>query len=157
VKNRSTFASNGRVASVCDASSSKRRVRHLLVVAAAAALTLCSSSAFAGWARGGTAYTGRGEYQGAHVGSCGGGSCSHAGGVENPWGRVATNSGTVTRTAPGQFSNSGTAYGPNGRSVQHAGDTSSFPRRSSYRPREAARTPAVRPARTARPRPAAIR
>ncbi|WP_350029826.1 hypothetical protein [Caballeronia sp. INDeC2] len=99
-------------------------MRHFLIVAAAAALTLCSNSAFAGWARGGTAYTGRGEYQGAHVGSCGGGSCSHAGGVENPWGRVATNSGTVTRTSPGQFANSGTAYGPNGRSVQHAGDTS---------------------------------
>ncbi|MDR5740448.1 MULTISPECIES: hypothetical protein [unclassified Caballeronia] len=99
-------------------------IHRMMIVAAAAALALSSGSAFAGWARGGTAYTARGEYNGAHFGSCGGESCSHAGGVVNPWGGVATNSGTVTRTAPGQFSNSGTAYGPYGRSVQHAGDTS---------------------------------
>ncbi len=48
----------------------------------------------------------------------------HAGGVENPYGGIATNTGTVNRTAPGQFSNSGTATGPNGRQVQHSGDTS---------------------------------
>lgn len=109
---------------ITDSCSSKASLRWLLIVVATAMLALSSGSAFAGWARGGTAYTGRGAYSGAHVGSCGGGSCSHAGGVMNPWGSVATNSGTVTRTAPGQFSNSGTAYGPYGRSMQHAGDTS---------------------------------
>lgn len=103
--------------------SSKAGLRRLLIAVATTALALSSGSAFAGWARGGTAYTGRGAYSGAHVGACGGESCSHAGGVMNPWGSVATNSGTVTRTAPGQFSNSGTAYGPYGRSMQHAGDT----------------------------------
>ena len=39
-------------------------------------------------------------------------------------GGFASNTGTVTRNAPGQFSNSGTATGRYGNSVQHAGDTS---------------------------------
>ncbi len=124
MKNESTIAPSTRVASASNAGSQKRGVHRVLIALTAAALTLASSSSFAGWTRGGTAYTGRGEYSGAHVGSCNDGSCSHAGGIMNPWGRTATNAGTVTRTAPGQFSNSGTAYGPNGRQVQHAGNTS---------------------------------
>ena len=95
----------------------------IIVTAAAAVLTLGSASAFA-WSQHGTAYTSRGTYNGAHYGSCGAGSCSHAGGVAGPYGGIATNSGTVTRTGTGQFSNSGTATGRYGNSVQHAGDTS---------------------------------
>src|ERR1700729_2718659 len=94
-----------------------------LVAATASLLILTSTSAFAGWSGHGTAYTPRGTYNGAHYGSCGGGSCSHAGGVAGPYGGFASNTGTVTRTAPGQFSNSGTATGRYGNSVQHAGDT----------------------------------
>ena len=98
--------------------------RHHIVTAAASLILLASTPAFAGWSGHGTAYTPHGVYNGAHAGSCAGASCSHAGGVAGPYGGIATNTGTVTRTAPGQFSNSGTATGPNGRSVQHAGDTS---------------------------------
>ncbi|RDT01911.1 hypothetical protein DWU95_20510, partial [Burkholderia contaminans] len=60
----------------------------------AAALTFACAPAFAGWAGHGTAYTPRGTYNGAHAGSCGGGSCSHAGGVIGPGGGIATNTGT---------------------------------------------------------------
>ena len=102
--------------------------RRIALAAAAtvigASASLVSAPAWAGWYGHGTAYTSRGEYNGAHGGYCSGGTCNHAGGVVGPYGGVASNSGSVTRTSPGQFSNSGTAYGPNGRSVQHSGDTS---------------------------------
>ena len=97
-------------------------LRKLVLAATVAMLALGSASAFA-WSQHGTAYTSRGTYNGARYGSCGGGSCSHAGGVAGPYGGFATNTGTVTRNAPGQFSNSGTATGRYGNSVQHAGDT----------------------------------
>src|ERR1700744_6299397 len=83
-------------------------LRNLVLAAAAAVFALGSASAFA-WSQRGTAYTSHGTYNGAHYGSCGGGSCSHAGGVAGPYGALATNSATVTRTGTGQFSNSGTA------------------------------------------------
>ena len=84
-------------------------------IAATGVLLLLASTSASAWTGHGTAYTPRGTYNGAHFGSCGGGSCSHAGGVVGPYGGLATNTGTVTRTAPGQFSNAGTAVGPNGR------------------------------------------
>ena len=97
-------------------------LRKLALAATVVVLALGSASAFA-WSQHGTAYTSRGTYNGARYGSCGGGSCSHAGGVAGPYGSFATNTGTVTRNAPGEFSNSGTATGRYGNSVQHAGDT----------------------------------
>ncbi|MGC2036559.1 MAG: hypothetical protein WA692_03000, partial [Paraburkholderia caledonica] len=103
--------------------SARRTLRKLALTATTAMLALGSVSAFA-WSQHGTAYTSRGVYNEGHYGSCGGGSCSHAGGVVGPYGGAATNTGTVTRNSPGQFSNSGTATGRYGNSVQHSGDTS---------------------------------
>ncbi|MBN3812496.1 hypothetical protein G3N97_25815, partial [Paraburkholderia sp. Ac-20347] len=71
----------------------------LTLAVAATLIGLASAPAFAGWSGHGTAYTPHGTYSGAHAGSCGGGSCSHAGGVVGPWGGLATNTGMVTRTA----------------------------------------------------------
>src|SRR4051794_1633966 len=102
------------------------KLRYIAAASAAMliAVSTISTPAFAGWPGHGTAYTPHGTYNGAHYGSCTRGSGRHAAGVQNPYGGVATNTGTVNRTAPGQFSNSGTATGPNGRQVQHSGDTS---------------------------------
>ncbi len=88
------------------ASSVGGALRRFVLAATVAMLALGSASAFA-WSQHGTAYTSRGTYNGARYGSCGGGSCSHAGGVAGPYGGFATNTGTVTRNAPGEFSEFG--------------------------------------------------
>ena len=92
MKNRS-FAGSDQLA----ANLARGALRKVVLGAAAAVFALGSASAFA-WSGHGTAYTSRGVYNGSHYGSCGGGSCSHAGGVAGPYGGFASNTGTVTRT-----------------------------------------------------------
>jgi hypothetical protein len=69
--------------SVTTASAARGALRKLVLSATVAVLALGSASAFA-WSQHGTAYTSRGTYNGARYGSCGGNSCSHAGGVAAP-------------------------------------------------------------------------
>ena len=59
----------------------------------------------------------------AGTSSCGGGSCSRATTFTGPNGRTVTGDKTVTRTAPGQFSSSGSVTGPNGGTISHSGTT----------------------------------
>lgn len=99
-------------------------LRRAAFAAGIVASILGSASAFAGWGEQGSVYTSRGEYSGTRETSCGAGNCTRTGRILGGSGRSATNSNTISRTAPGQFSDSGTATGSNGRSVQHAGDTS---------------------------------
>jgi len=81
--------------------ASSLRLPRLLGIAGGALVILSSTPAFAALGGHSTAYTPRGTFSSGHFGACGGGSCSHAGGIEGPHGGLATNSGTVTRTAPG--------------------------------------------------------
>jgi hypothetical protein len=55
-----------------------------LALAACAAVSVLGCAPASAWTSRGTAYTSRGTYNGAHAGSCGGGSCSHAGGDAAP-------------------------------------------------------------------------
>ena len=55
--------------------------------------------------------------------NCAGGTCSHTGNLTGPDGKTATTDGSVTRTAPGQYSSSGTINGSNGNTVSHSAST----------------------------------
>ncbi len=96
----------------------------LLVAIAAGLVGLVSTQASAGWVRHGTLTTPRGTYTGMRSGGCSGGSCYRSGEVTGPDGRSVYGSGSVTRTAPGQFSSSGSVTGPEGRTATRQGETS---------------------------------
>jgi hypothetical protein len=55
--------------------------------------------------------------------SCAGGTCNRATTYTGPNGREVTASGSVARTAPGQFSSSGTVTGPRGGTASHSATT----------------------------------
>ncbi|WP_284178982.1 hypothetical protein [Rhabdaerophilum sp. SD176] len=96
--------------------------RLLTTIATATILIAGTTLAQAQWSRNGSA-TGPGgrsiTSQGG--GSCAGGTCNFGGTTTGPQGRSATRSGSVTRTAPGQFQSNGTYTGPGGRSATRSG------------------------------------
>ncbi|NLH82925.1 MAG: hypothetical protein GX458_19080 [Phyllobacteriaceae bacterium] len=53
--------------------------------------------------------------------SCAAGTCSRSAVRTGAYGRSVTNSGSVTRTAPGQYSYSGATTGPNGNTRTRSG------------------------------------
>jgi hypothetical protein len=80
--------------------------------------TIAEASA---WTRQGTVTTARGTYAVNGAGSCAGGTCSGTRTVTGPYGGTVTRSGTVTKTAPGQYQYTGTVTGPYGGTATRSG------------------------------------
>lgn len=62
---------------------------------------------------------GTGSYSGSV--SCYGGTCSRTMNRTGAQGRTMSNSGSITKTAPGQYSYSGSTTGPNGNTRSRSG------------------------------------
>jgi hypothetical protein len=95
-------------------------MKKLIVAATALCLVCLAGSAQARLLHGDR----EGLFEGAHFGSINGNTYTHHGAAVGPFGGLSTNSGTITHTGQGQWSNSGTAYGPRGRAYAHSGTTS---------------------------------
>ncbi len=84
-------------------------------ILALAALAMLAAPAARAWERSGSLTTPNGTWTGSRSASCADGSCSRSGSLSNPQGQSWTRQGQVTRQAPGQWSGSRSATGPNGQ------------------------------------------
>jgi len=75
----------------------------------------------------GTVTTPRGTYTTQGSSSCAAGTCSHSGSVTGPNGKSLSRSGSITKTAPGEYSGTRTVTGPNGGSRTTTGSTTFTP------------------------------
>jgi hypothetical protein len=99
-----------------------------LVTAALAGLMVAGTAADASaWTRQGTVTTWRGTYAYQGSAGCANGACSRSRAVTGPYGGTVSRSGSVSRTAPGQYTYSRTTTGPNGGSVTRSGSVSVTP------------------------------
>ncbi len=90
--------------------------------AGVAGLLLAATAADASaWTRQTTVNTWRGTYTINGAGGCAGGVCSRTRTVTGPYGGTVTQSGTVVRTGPGQFSYQGRVIGPYGGTITRSG------------------------------------
>lgn len=64
--------------------------------------------------RSGSVATWRGTWAGSASRGCAGGTCSYSRSLTGPQGRTWSRQGSVTRTAPGDISGTGTMSGPRG-------------------------------------------
>ncbi|MGX9965196.1 hypothetical protein ACVFYP_17830 [Roseomonas sp. F4] len=87
-------------------------MRRILLLAATAMLIAPAAGA---WEKSGSVTTPNGTWTGSRSAACADGTCSRAGSVTNPQGQVWSRQGQVTRQAPGQWSGSRSAAGPNGQ------------------------------------------
>jgi hypothetical protein len=87
-----------------------------------AGLLLAATAADASaWTRHTTINTWRGTYTVNAAGGCAGGVCSRTRTVTGPYGGTVTQSGSVVRTGPGQFSYQGRITGPYGGTITRSG------------------------------------
>ena len=97
-------------------------MKHLSMVALATAGLIVAGIADAeAFQRSGTVSSARGIGSYAGTVSCSGGTCSRSMTRIGAQGRTMTRSGSVTETAPGQYSYSATTIGPNGRTRSRSG------------------------------------
>lgn len=97
-------------------------MKHVSMVSLAALSLVFAGIADANaFQRSGTVSSARGT--GSYSGSagCSGGTCSRSMTRTGAQGRTMTNSGSVTKTAPGQYSYSGSTTGPNGQTRNRSG------------------------------------
>jgi hypothetical protein len=87
-----------------------------------AGLLLAANAADASaWTRHTTVNTWRGTYTVNAAGGCAGGVCSRTRTVTGPYGGSVTQSGSVGRSGPGQFSYQGRVTGPYGGTITRSG------------------------------------
>jgi hypothetical protein len=93
----------------------------LISLSIAGILGLATVSEAAAWSRSGAWRSPRGTYHAQASAGCSGGTCSRSRSVAGPNGRTLSQTGSISRTAPGSFSYARTTTGPNGQSVTRTG------------------------------------
>jgi hypothetical protein len=94
---------------------------HFATAALAGLLLVGTIAEASAWTRHGTVNTARGTYTVHGAGGCAGGTCARTKTVTGPYGGTVTRSGSITKTAPGQYQYSGTVTGPYGGTVTRSG------------------------------------
>jgi hypothetical protein len=93
----------------------------IMTTALAAVMFVGATSDASAWTRKSTVTTHRGTYTSEASGSCANNTCTRSGTTTGPGGKQVTTSGSITRTAPGQYEYSRSATGPNGGTVSGQG------------------------------------
>jgi hypothetical protein len=93
----------------------------MITAALAAVMFVGATSDASAWTRNSTTTTHRGTYTSQGSGSCANYSCSRSGTTTGPNGKQLTTSGSITKTAPGQYDYSRSATGPNGGTASSQG------------------------------------
>lgn len=97
-------------------------MKHLSMVSLAATALIVAGIADAqAFQRSGTVSSARGTGSYAGSAGCSGGTCSRSMTRTGAQGRTMTNSGSVTKTGPGQYSYGGSTTGPNGQTRTRSG------------------------------------
>ncbi|HUL10372.1 MAG TPA: hypothetical protein VLV76_28855 [Candidatus Acidoferrum sp.] len=93
----------------------------LMTAALAAVMFVGATSDASAWTRKSTVTTHRGTYTSEATGSCVNYTCTRSGTTTGPNGQQVTTSGSITKTAPGQYDYSRSITGPNGGTATSQG------------------------------------